>query len=99
MPLQYYYTKDHEEAQRATKVYSNFKLKKPDDNSCLVPCALCLVPSHLILQTSSENNTWITLTSKVEDASGIHALWLVFYGDKETSEFGCLVNSFIFKNP
>ncbi len=46
---------------------------------------------------AASKEEWITLTAKVTGASGIHALWLVFYGDQESGEFGCSLESLFFK--
>ena len=38
---------------------------------------------HLDIPASVEEEEWITLHTKAEEISGIHALWLVFEGDGE----------------
>lgn len=46
---------------------------------------------------AEQDNKWITLASEVTDASGIHALWLVFNGDRESGEYNCSIDALIFR--
>ncbi|MCF8226493.1 MAG: family 43 glycosylhydrolase [Bacteroidales bacterium] len=47
---------------------------------------------------AEEDADWIRLTGNVKNATGIHALWIIFYGDRESGDFGCSVDALEFRN-
>jgi len=40
------------------------------------------------IEADGNRDEWVTLTADVSDISGTHALWIIFYGDRNSGEFG-----------
>lgn len=49
------------------------------------------------INKATENQEWITISTGINNITGIHALWLVFYSESENSEFNCSVDELVFR--
>jgi arabinoxylan arabinofuranohydrolase len=76
----------------------SMRIKPGNDSGILVlnldmPWGLLIAKVQIPKRTAGNDN-WITVTAPVENASGVHALWLAFWGDHQKRDLDWSVDWF-----